>query len=57
MCFGFKILNMFQGFVNKMTVIMKFAAMGPIDIPPWCNVFLGEYIVVLVVFRLLVVQT
>jgi hypothetical protein len=33
---------MFQGFVNKMTVIMKFAAMGPIDIPPWCNVFPGE---------------
>jgi hypothetical protein len=31
---------MFQGFVNKMTVIMKLAAMGPIDIPPWCNVFL-----------------
>jgi hypothetical protein len=29
---------MFQGFVNKMTVIMKFSAMGPIDIPPWCNV-------------------
>jgi hypothetical protein len=28
---------MFQGFVNKMTVIMKFSAMGPIDIPPWCN--------------------
>jgi hypothetical protein len=37
--FGYKILNMFQGFVNKMTVIMKFSAMGPIDIPPWCNVF------------------
>jgi hypothetical protein len=30
---------MFQGFVNKMPVIMKLAAMGPIDIPPWCNVF------------------
>jgi hypothetical protein len=30
---------MFQGFVNKMTVIMKFAAMGPIDIPPCFNVF------------------
>jgi hypothetical protein len=31
-------MNMFQGFVNKMTVIMKFSAIGPIDIPPWCNV-------------------
>jgi hypothetical protein len=38
--FGSKILNMFQGFVNKMTVIMKFSAMGPIDIPPWCNIYL-----------------
>jgi hypothetical protein len=37
--FGFKILNTFQGFVNKMTVIMKFSAMGPFDIPPWCNVY------------------
>jgi hypothetical protein len=35
---------MFQGFVNKMTVIMKFSAVGPIDIPPWCNVYvLGMY--------------
>jgi hypothetical protein len=32
---------MFQGFVNKMTVIMKLVAMGPIGIPPWCNVFLA----------------
>jgi hypothetical protein len=39
--FGSKILNMFQGFVNKMTVIMKFSAMGPIDIPPWCNIYEG----------------
>jgi hypothetical protein len=30
---------MFQGFLNKMTVIMKFSAMGPIGFPPWCSVF------------------
>jgi hypothetical protein len=30
---------MFQGFVNKMPVIMKFSAMGPIDIPRWCNIY------------------
>jgi hypothetical protein len=36
---------MFQGFVNKMTVIMKFSAMGPIDIPPWCNVYIENIMV------------
>jgi hypothetical protein len=30
--FWLKILDMFQGPVNKMTVIMKLAAMGPISI-------------------------
>jgi hypothetical protein len=45
--FGFKILDIFQGPVNKMTVTMKLTAMGPIDIPPSCN---AHYCVILWLF-------